>query len=87
MDQLLIIKMALRMSVVVTIAFLLTRVKPFRRLLYNTASFRERMILTVVFSAVAIFGTYSAVEIQGALANSRVIGVVMAGLLGGPGQD
>lgn len=84
MDQLLIIKMALRMSMVITIAFLLTRVKPFRRLLYNTASFRERMILTVVFSAVAIFGTYSAVEIQGALANSRVIGAVMAGLLGGP---
>lgn len=84
MDQLLIIQMALRMSMVITIAFLLTRAKPFRRLLYNTASFRERLILTGIFSAIAIFGTYSAVEIQGALANSRVIGVVMAGLLGGP---
>lgn len=84
MDQLLIIQMALRMSMVITIAFLMTRAKPFRRLLYNTASFRERLILTGIFSAIAIFGTYSAVEIQGALANSRVIGVVMAGLLGGP---
>ncbi|MFZ5631994.1 MAG: LytS/YhcK type 5TM receptor domain-containing protein [Bacillota bacterium] len=84
MDRLLIIQMAERMSLVITIAFLLTRVKPFRRLLYNTASFRERLILTGIFSAIAIFGTYSAIEIQGALANSRVIGAVMAGLLGGP---
>ncbi|MCL6610586.1 MAG: sensor histidine kinase [Peptococcaceae bacterium] len=84
MNDSLIIQLALRMSMVVTIAFLLTRVKPFRRLLYNTASVRERLILTVVFSAIAIFGTISAVEIQGALANSRVIGAVMAGLLGGP---
>lgn len=84
MDQLLIIQLVLRMSLVITIAYLLTRAKPFRMLLYNTANFRERLILTGIFSAIAIFGTYSAVEIQGALANSRVIGAVMAGLLGGP---
>ncbi len=83
-DQSLFIQLVLRMSLVITIAFLLTRAKSFRMLLYNTAKLRERMILTVVFSAIAILGTYSAVEIQGALANSRVIGAVMAGLLGGP---
>jgi len=77
-------QMSERMALVITIAFLLTRVKIFRRLLRFNIEFKEKLILTVIFGLIAIFGTYSAIEIQGALANSRVIGAVVAGLLGGP---
>ncbi len=36
------------------------------------------------FAGIAILGTYLGVEVQGALANSRAIGAVLAGLYGGP---
>jgi two-component system, LytTR family, sensor histidine kinase LytS len=77
-------QMAERMALVITIAYLLTRLKVFRRLLHNEDSYKEKIFLTLIFAAIGIFGTYSAVRFQGALANSRVIGPVMAGLLGGP---
>ena len=38
----------------------------------------------VFFAGIAILGTYLGVEVQGALANSRAIGAVLAGLYGGP---
>ncbi len=72
------------MALIITIAFILTRFKMFRKLLLQTLRRKEYMSLTGIFGLIGIFGTYSAVEIQGALANSRVIGVVVAGLLGGP---
>jgi len=77
-------QMAERMALVVTIAFLLTRFKVFRRILHHNANIKEKTLLTLVFGLIAIFGTYSAIEIRGALANSRVIGAAVAGLLGGP---
>jgi two-component system sensor histidine kinase LytS len=76
--------MSERMALVVTIAFLLTRFKVFRRILYHNITIKEKLLLTFIFGLIAIFGTYSAIEIKGALANSRVIGAVVAGLLGGP---
>ena len=77
-------QMAERMALVITIAYLLTRLKVFRRLLHNKHNFKEKILLTLIFAAIGIFGTYSAIRFQGALANSRVIGPVVAGLLGGP---
>lgn len=84
MGNTLFFQMAERMALIITIAFLLTRFKPLRRLLHQNIALKEKILLTLIFGAIAIFGTYSAIEIQGALANSRVIGAVVAGLLGGP---
>ncbi len=73
-----------RMSVVATIAFILTRSRIFRRLLNHRASSKEKVLLTVVFGLVGVLGTYTGIPVQGALANSRVIGPLAGGLLGGP---
>lgn len=83
-DSSLFFQMAERMSLIVTVAFLLTRLKVFRRLLRQDAGKKESLILVCIFGLIGIFGTYSAIEIHGALANARVIGPVVAGLLGGP---
>lgn len=80
----LLILLAQKMALVITIAYLFTRVPAFRRLLSHTESLKERILLTLLFTAISIFGTYSAIEVQGALANIRVIGAVIAGLFGGP---
>ncbi len=84
MQSIVFFQMTEKMSLVVTIAFLLTRLRLFRRLLQDEHNFREKIVLILIFGAIGIFGSYSAIRIQGALANSRVIGAVVAGLLGGP---
>lgn len=76
--------LAERVSMVITLAYLLSRVKIFRRLLYKKATKTDKLILAGVFGLISIFGTYSGITINGALANSRVVGAAVAGLLGGP---
>jgi two-component system LytT family sensor kinase len=49
---------------------------PFRR--------RDHLLLFVFFASVSILGTYLGTPVQGAIANTRAIGSVLAGLIGGP---
>lgn len=45
---------------------------------------RQKLVLYLLFSAISIAGTYLGVSVHGAIANSRAIGPVLAGLVGGP---
>ncbi len=45
---------------------------------------REQIVLILFFSAFGITSTYMGVPVHGAIANSRVVGVFVAGLIGGP---
>ncbi len=45
---------------------------------------RHRLLLYVFFSALSITGTYLGLPVQGAIANTRAIGPILAGLIGGP---
>lgn len=80
----LLVAMAERLSVIVTVAFLMTRSRIFRRFISSQLTHRERLTLTILFGFFSIIGTYSGIPIHGALANSRAVGAVSAGLLGGP---
>ncbi|MCG0278699.1 MAG: sensor histidine kinase [Thermanaeromonas sp.] len=73
-----------RMSVVVTLAFVLTRFQSFRRLLQDKANLKQKILLTSIFGFLGILGSYTGIPIQGALANSRVIAPLVGGLFGGP---
>ena len=79
----LLLEMVERMSVAATLAFLLSQTAIFRRLVYRQGRFKDRLILSVVFGLLGIFGTYAGIPVDDALANSRVIGVMAAGLTGG----
>jgi two-component system sensor histidine kinase LytS len=73
------------MSVVVTIAFLLTRLNVIKRLFNNQIVWKDKLILILIFGLIGIIGTYTGQNMDGgAIANSRVIGVLVGGLLGGP---
>lgn len=76
--------LAERMSMVATAAFILSRTAFFQRILYKQLTGRDRLILALTGGGLGIVGTYAGISIHGALANSRVIGVMVAGLLGGP---
>jgi len=55
-----------------------------RRLLTGNANRYEKLFLAVLFGLFGIAGTYLGVPVQHAIANSRVIGVALGGILGGP---
>lgn len=75
----------LNIGLLVLIATLLTKLPIVRNmLLYDDHSFGSIGILSLTFGLVSIVSTYTGVRTQGAIVNTRVIGVLAAGLLGGP---
>lgn len=84
MTDFLLWEMVERMSVAATLAFLLSQFSVFRRMMYRQSNFSEKAAITVVFGLIGILGTYAGIPVGDALANSRVIGVMAAGLIGGP---
>ncbi len=96
----LLITMLERLGIIVTIAFILTRFRFFRGLIYHNSLNRRQQYLAIgFFGFFGIIGTYSGMSFSTdtlqfspwaadlasdeAIANSRVIGIVIAGLLGG----
>ncbi len=73
------------LSLMFVIAFLLSNAKPFRRAMYGEKqTVRGKLLLAVVFGLFGILGTYHGFPVDGAIANSRAVAVVAAGLWGGP---
>lgn len=74
-----------RVGIILVLALFLSRLKPFRKLLSkeNIDNF-DRLVLSCIFGIFGILGTYMGIKTQGAIVNSRVIGVFVGGLLGGP---
>lgn len=74
-----------KVGMIVLLAFILSKVKLFRKLIAkNNVGYVEKLLLGIFFGVVGIIGTYTGIQVKGALANSRVIGVFVGGLLGGP---
>ncbi len=66
-------------------AFILSRLKSVRHLLAKKpVRLKDKLILSLVFGGFGIVGTYFSIEFNGALVNTRIIGVATGGLLGGP---
>lgn len=80
----LLLELTLRMCVIATSAFIFSRIPVFRRALSKMASGRDKILLTIAFGLFTLAGSYWGIEVQGAIANSRAVGAVVAGLIGGP---
>ncbi len=66
-------------------AFAITQSRTVRRILTRkNKRKRELIIIILLFGSLGIVGTYMGVPVHGAIANSRVVGVFVAGLIGGP---
>ncbi len=80
----LLIHMLERLGLFAITLILLTRFAVVKKFLMGKASRYEKLALSVVFGVFGIAGTYMGVPVQNAIANSRVVGVVLGGILGGP---
>ena len=81
----LIENLANRVGIILILAFFLSRGGFFRKLVSKkNIDIMDKMYLSIIFGIFGIIGTYTGIHIQGAIANSRVIGIFVGGLLGGP---
>lgn len=74
-----------KLGIIVLFAFFLSKssfIKGY--LIKSKTSFKEKIGFSVVFGLIGIVGTYSGIPVNGAIANSRSVGVIVAGLFGGP---
>jgi len=77
--------MTSKVGIIITLAFLLSKVSIFKRLVTKkNITFFDKILMSVLFGLFGIIGTYAGVPVNGAIANSRIIGVFVAGWLGGP---
>ncbi len=77
--------LASRVGIMLILAILLSKIGIFRKLVSKqNIKLKDKIILSLVFGLFGIIGTYTGIHIQGAIVNSRVIGVFVGGLLGGP---
>jgi len=73
-----------QMSVFLVIAYLFTKSPFFSSFHIHTLHRRQLIVLYIVFSVFSILGTYFGLPIKDAIANTRAIGAVLAGVIGGP---
>jgi sigma-B regulation protein RsbU (phosphoserine phosphatase) len=72
------------MSVVVVVAYILTRSRLYGAVIENRMTVRHRAGIILLFGLFSIYGTIGGVTVMGATANIRDLGPVIAGLIGGP---
>ncbi len=76
--------LAERLGVIVTLAFFLSRTKLFGNILNQQLNIIQKIGLIIGGGLFGILGTYWGIPIKGAIANSRVIGPAIVGIIGGP---
>ena len=72
------------MAVFVVIAYLYCKSPLFKSLTTDTIRPHNLVYLYFAFSSLSILGTYLGVPVHDAIANTRAIGAVLAGIVGGP---
>ncbi len=96
----LIIMMLERVGIIVILGFVLAHTRLFRQALQQPESYKGKAVLISIFSLFSIISNYTGIEIQrntimnndwvfqinpsGSIANTRIMGVEIGGLLGGP---
>jgi two-component system sensor histidine kinase LytS len=80
----LLIHLLERLGIFAVAFILIMRFEIIKKLLTGKASRYERLFLSFLFGLFGIAGTYMGVPVQNAIANSRVVGVALGGILGGP---
>jgi sigma-B regulation protein RsbU (phosphoserine phosphatase) len=71
--------------VLIVFAYVITRTRLFTDILDKQFSFKNQVILILLFGALSIFGTYGGIKLpSGAIANIRDLSPMVAGLVGGP---
>lgn len=70
---------------VIIIAFIISNLPMFKKIIQkNEFKKSDLVILSLIFSIFGIIGTYTGTDVFGAIANTRIIGIMAGGILCGP---
>lgn len=85
MENNLLLYLLLNIGLLLLVATILTELRPLRVILKNQVRSRSNQLtLGVIFGLMSISCTYTGLDFQGAVVNTRVISTMAAGLVGGP---
>lgn len=70
-----------KVCVVIVLAYLVTRLKSFQEVLDGKLTIKNQLILILIFGAIGIYSTYSGFSVAGAIANTRDLAPMIAGLV------
>lgn len=89
-----------KVGIIFMAAYILSQMRPIRQIVQHEHNRNEKMMLIILFGSFGIISNYTGIEInhnyiapsewllaldrESALANTRVMGIVIGGLLGGP---
>lgn len=89
-----------RVGILIIVAFVLSRMKSFRQIIHNEHDLSAKVVMIIIFGIFGVISNYTGVRIghglitsqewltnmdsESAIANTRIMGVTMGGLLGGP---
>ena len=87
-------------GIILIVAFLLAQLRTFRQIIQNEQDRKDKLMLILLFGMFGIISNYTGIEVynrytdymswhsfideDNAIANTRVLGVVIGGLIGGP---
>ncbi|WP_201317897.1 MULTISPECIES: LytS/YhcK type 5TM receptor domain-containing protein [unclassified Paenibacillus] len=84
MDLTILLRLFENVVVVALISLFIGQLNYFRLLIYGKNGWKRTVILSVIFGFLSILGTENGIQIDDALANTRIVGAVVGGLVGGP---
>lgn len=72
-------------SLTIVLFIIITKIQGFKYI-FQKENYRlkDLLIISLIFTALAILGTYNGIDVQGSLANTRIIAIVSGGVLFGP---
>ena len=89
-----------RVGILIIVAFVLSRMKSFRQIIHNEHDLSAKVVMIIIFGTFGVISNYTGVRIghgtitsqewltnmdsESAIANTRIMGVTIGGLLGGP---
>jgi len=83
-DVTILISLLQSVSVIMVLAYVLTRTRLFAAVLDGRPKARDLLVVMVVFGFFSIYGTLSGIPLLGSVINIRDLGPALAGLLAGP---
>ena len=72
-------------SLTIVLFIIITKIQGFKYIFQKeNYKLKDLFIISLIFTALAILGTYNGINVQGSLANTRIIAIVSGGVLFGP---
>lgn len=80
-----LIDLIYRVGFIIMLALILSKARIFKTIFAKeTQNTKEKIFMGIFFGILSIVGTYTGISVKGAISNTRVIGVAVGALLGGP---